>query len=97
VSYTRNDTGPALLCTLTCTPPQTFLGATAVAHIRKPSRTVLTKTPSFNTTTGVATVSWAAGDLDEWGNYAVEVQLTYASGVIQTFGVAAFYVADELG
>lgn len=96
--YTRNDTGPDLTMTLTSTPAQTFTGATAAVHVRKPGGQTLTKTPQdFNTATGVVTIRWVAGDLDKAGLYEAECQVTYSNGQIQTFGPAPFVVRDELG
>jgi hypothetical protein len=57
-------------------------GYSAVSmKIRKPSGTLLTKTPTVSAlSTGVLTYETISGDLDEVGDYTVEVLLTYPDG-----------------
>ena len=57
-------------------------GYSAVSmKIRKPGGTLLTKTPTVSAlTTGVLTYETISGDLDEVGDYTVEVLLTYPDG-----------------
>ena len=47
--------------------------------IKKPSGTVLTKTPSLNLTTGVATYDTILGDVDEIGKYSIQLNMVSAS------------------
>ena len=55
--------------------------STVTLKIRKPSGTILTKTPSvFDLDDGILTYESITGDLDEVGDYTVEVFVTYPDG-----------------
>jgi hypothetical protein len=55
-------------------------GTTLTVIIKKPSGTLLTKTPSVNLTTGVLTYDTVSGDLDETGEYKVQVHGVFVDG-----------------
>lgn len=91
--FTVGDTAPAL----TGTVNTSIVGATLAAHIRKPDRTVLTKTPTAtDAANGAWSASWAVSDLDQAGWWDVEVQVTFSGGTIQTFGPEQFYVQPQI-
>lgn len=92
-TFTIGDTAPALTGTVNAD----LTGATQVAHIRKPDGTVLTKTATAtDALNGAWSATWAVGDLDQPGRYLVELQVTFAGGLIQTFGPQSFYVQQQI-
>lgn len=97
--FTTNDTAPTL--TGTCksgSSPADLTGATLAVHIARPDKTVLTKTATaVSAVDGTwAAAAWATGDLTSKGVYKVEVEVTYASSLVQTFAGADFYVRPEI-
>lgn len=92
-SFTTGDTAPALTGVINAD----LTGATAVAHIRKPDRTVLTKTATVtDALSGAWSAAWTVGDLDQEGRWSVELQVTFAGGAIQTFGPSTFHVQEQI-
>lgn len=92
-TFTVGDTAPAL----TGTTNADLTGATLAAHIRKPDGTVLTKTATAtDAVNGAWSSAWAAGELDQHGRHMVELQVTFAGGLIQTFGPTYYYVQEQI-
>jgi hypothetical protein len=72
--------------------------ATWVCKVKKPSGATTTFSVSdldVNFTTGVITYATKAGDINEAGEFRVQVTKT-VSGVVQTFDVEKFVVGDTL-
>lgn len=92
-TFTTGDTAPALTGIVNAD----LTGATAVAHLRKPDATVVTKAATItDALTGAWAVAWSAGDLDQGGSWKMELQVTFAGGAIQTFGPQGFYVQPQI-
>lgn len=92
-TFTTGDTAPALTGTVNAV----LTGAAVEVHLRKPSGATLTKAATVtDAATGAWSYSWAVGDLDAPGVWAVEAQVTYAGGGVQTFGPQRFIVQDEI-
>lgn len=91
--FTTGDTGPALAGDVNAD----LTGASVELHIRKPDGTVLTE-PAVITdpTAGAWSRAWAPGDLDKDGIWRVEAQVTFASGIVQTFGSVSFTVVRQI-
>ena len=64
--------------------------------IKKPLGTILTKTPSVNFTTGVLTYDTIAGDVDQAGEYQVQVKGVFSDGDILTSDIDRFPVYRKL-
>lgn len=98
--YTRNDTGPDLVVTLTSKPVVALTGATVIVRLRKPGSLAAVTLPggqvTFNPDARTVTIRWEAGDLAVEGRYRLEVEATYSNNMVQTFPGAVFYVAAEL-
>ena len=90
------DTAPALSGSVNAD----LTGATAVAHIRKPDGTVLSKAATPGVVASGSTpwnaAAWAVGDLDQSGVHEVEVEVTYADTTVQTFGPQRFVVEPQI-
>lgn len=92
MSYRTGDTAP-----LTGQVNASLTGATTVLHIKKPDGVVLTKTPVVvSAADGTWRYQWAANELDTVGRWYVEAQVTFADGVIQTYGPQSFLVTEQL-
>lgn len=99
LTLTQSDTAPALTgACLNGATPADLTGITAiVANILRPDATVLVKTPTVVlATAGTYSIAWVNGDLGQVGNHLLEVQVTYASGKIQTFGPVQFTVRAQI-
>jgi uncharacterized lipoprotein NlpE involved in copper resistance len=82
LTLTTGDTAPALTGTVNAD----LTGATAEVHIKRPDRTVLTKAATItDAETGAWSIEWDGADLAQSGHHYVEVEVTFASGDIQTF------------
>lgn len=89
------DTAPALSGTVNAD----LTGAAAVAHLRKPDGTTLSKTAVIGTTSPTSSdwsSAWTVGEVDQPGRWQVEVEVTYSGGLIQTFGPEWFYVVQQI-
>lgn len=77
-------------------------GATLNVHIRKPDATVINRPVTADDQTlnpGGWSMPWQTGDLDTAGRYAVELEVTWSAGRVQTFpgdGNASFTVTAQL-
>lgn len=93
--FTVGDTGPNLEGSVNAS----LVGASVALHIRKPSGTVVTKAAALvgDGSEGTWRYTWTAGDLDEAGTWAVEAQVTYGGGGVQTFGPNTFRVQPQIG
>lgn len=102
MSFTVGDTAPALTGTCsnrtgTTLTAANLTGATLALHIRKPSGTVLTKTPVVvSAAAGTWSYTWQAAELSEDGVWSVEVQVTYSDTTVQTFGPEPFAVLEQI-
>ena len=99
MSLTVGDTAPPL--TGVCKSdgvPASLVGATAVQlHIKRPNGNVLTKPATVTDGAGGAwSYSWTTGDLDQHGRWEVEVQVTFSTGEVQTFGPSPFQVKAQI-
>lgn len=84
---------------LTIATSNTIMALTTVLTvlIRKPSGTLLTKTPtSINYTTGVLTYESLSTDLDEVGEYKVQVRGVFDDGDDLRSDLDSFYVYEKL-
>ncbi len=92
------DTAPAL--TGVCrngTDPASLTGATAVAHIRKPDGTVISREVDVtDPAEGTWSLEWEADELDAAGVYETEVEVTFADERVQTFGPDTFTVQAQI-
>lgn len=97
-TFTVGDTAPDLTGTLTSNgTPVNITGAALAVHVRKPDATTVTLTGVIvDALTGRWSAAWGASDLSKSGTHHVEVQVTYSSGKIQTFGPVAFFVNSQL-
>jgi hypothetical protein len=93
-SFKRNDTGPPIV--ITCLDgdlPMNLTGATSAKFIMGTisstgvNFTKVSALCTFNSdrATGRVTYDWAVNDLNTAGEYKAEVEVTWASGDIQTF------------
>jgi len=95
-TFTVGDTLPPL--TGTCTSSAGVVngtGAACVAHISRPDGTILSRAATVSAT-GTFSVTWQAGDLIVPGNHAIEVEVTFSAGAVQTFGPVTFYVQPQI-
>lgn len=102
-SFVSGDTAPDLTgtCTTTDTSGVTtavnLTGSTLALHLRKPDGTTVTKTGALDVAaSGTWKYVWQPGDLDQDGRWLVEVQCTFGSGKVETFGPTPFYVNAQL-
>lgn len=93
INLVRGDTGPQVQLTLYDAQsgnPLDLTGASADLHFRAVgSTTVLFSRaltiPGVTAAQGLAVIAWGATDLDQAaGDYEGEVEVTFASGIIQT-------------
>lgn len=74
-----------------------LVGAVVELHIDRNGMAVLTVVPTVvSAAEGKWSYDWAVGDLSVTGMYAVEAQVTYGDGRIQTFGPASFRVEPQI-
>lgn len=103
LELTTGDTAPGLtgVCsnkTGGITTPVDLTGAAVAIHIQRADKTVLTKTATItDADSGAWSATWSVGDLNTDGTYKAEAQVTYAGGLIQTFGPVSFKVVKQLG
>lgn len=92
--FTVGDTGPSLEGDVNAS----LVGASVQLHIRKPSGEVLSPAATItgDGSAGTWTYEWTAGDLDEAGTWAVEAQVTFGGGAVQTFGPNTFRVQPQI-
>lgn len=83
MSFTEGDTAPALSGTVSAD----LTGATPLVNILKPDGSLLSREADIvgDPTEGNWSMDWEDDDLDTIGQHLVEVEVTYASGKIQTF------------
>ena len=84
---------------LTIATNNTLIALTTVLTllIKKPAGTLLTKTtPTVNYTTGVITYDSVSGDLDEVGEYTVQVRGVFDDGDDLRSDKDKFYVYEKL-
>ena len=83
----RGDTAPFFRAQVTDNgTPINLTGTTAKLIIRKPSGVLINSAVTVEAgTNGWVRRSWGAGDLDEVGNYKLEVEVTWADATKQTF------------
>ena len=90
------DTAPALSGKLGAN----LSGAQAVAHLRKPDGKTLSKPVTLGTfadgSTPWTAEAWAAGEVDQDGNWEVEVEVTFSDGSIQTSDVEVLTVEAQI-
>jgi hypothetical protein len=100
----------SLVLTINDTPTVTgsvgtsTVGASQPAvHVKRPDGTVVSRTGTW---TDIATGAWSltfqTGDLNQVGDYLIEVLVTFAGGAIQTFALdpntsreQSYYVRNE--
>lgn len=98
-TYTVADTAPALTGTVNAN----LTGATLAVHIKKPDNTVIDAAATIvDGPTGTWSRAWAAGNLNQAGEYTVELQVTFSGGTIETFALlpngtpSTFRVRDQI-
>ena len=92
-TFTTGDTAPQLTGTLGID----LTSAAVEIHIRKPSGdTINSAVTVTDEATGAWQYDWAADDLDEAGVWAVEAQVTFVTGAIQTSNQTTFRVKSQL-
>lgn len=96
--FTVGDTAPALRgAAMDASTPANLVGATLDLHIRRADQTVITATATVvDGSAGTWTYSWAPTDLTVAGPWVVELQVTYSTGRIQTFGPSGFNVKSQV-
>ena len=84
--FVAGDTAPDLTGTcLSGTTPANITGATLELHFTRPDKTTLTGTPAIvDPLAGTWRYTWQTGELVA-GTWAVELQVTYSGGGVQTF------------
>lgn len=93
LTMTTGDTSPDLTFTVNAD----LTGATAEVHIKKPDNTVLSRAVTVtDAVNGQGVVAWVAGDTDQQGTHAVEVQVTFSNGKIQTFGPDTIFLNEQI-
>lgn len=111
MTFTAGDTAPPLagICqqsvgsgcgaaNIATVTPADLAGAAIELHIDCAGAITLTKTPTIvSAPDGTWKYDWQPGDLAVVGVYAVEVQVTYSDGRIQTFGPGSFRVKQQIG
>ena len=84
--FVTGDTAPDL--TGTCTSagsPANLTGATLELHLTRPDKTVITRAGVVvDGASGTWRYTWQTGELAA-GTWAVELQVTYSGGGVQTF------------
>ena len=91
--FTSGDTGPGLSGGV----GMDVTGATIELHLRRPDRTVLTRTAEISSATaGHWLMPWVEGDLDHIGWWMVEAQVTFSNVQVQTVGPAEFKVRKQI-
>jgi hypothetical protein len=81
---TVGDTAPALTGTVNAN----LASATMRANIRRPDKTVFSRTATaVSAAAGTWTTTLQTGDLNQAGDYYVELEVTFAGGAIQTFSL----------
>ena len=84
--FVTGDTAPDL--TGTCTSgatPANLTGATLELHLTRPDKTVITRAGVIvDGAAGTWRYTWQTGELVA-GTWAVELQVTYSGGQVQTF------------
>ncbi len=97
--YTVGDTAP----NLTGTVDANMTGATAVLHVKRPDKTVVSREVEWtDEDAGDWTLGWETGDLNQVGRYDTELEVTYSTAKTQTFWkptdggwATSFYVRDQ--
>jgi hypothetical protein len=107
IKLVQNDIGPDLLVTLTDETTGEPIDVSAgddvvVLHFRVVGATELTATLTATKpdggSNGVVRFAWAEGDLAEPGLYEGEIEITFASGRVQTtYGKLKFRVRPQIG
>lgn len=69
--------------------------ASAAAHILRPDMSVLNNAATVDLGTNTWTAEWQTGDLSMRGQYAVEVEVTWSTGKVETFAPDYFKVRDQ--
>jgi len=71
-------------------------GATCVVHVERPDGTFISRAPTVAVgTTGAWSLPWQTTELIE-GVYSVELEVTWSTGHVQTFGPVSFRVDPQL-
>ena len=92
-TWTVGDTSPAL----TGTVAANLTGATLEAHVRWRDGTVLSRAATAtDAANGAWEMAWQTGDLTVIGPAVVELEVTFSSGDVQTFGLSGIHVRDEI-
>lgn len=97
--FTVGDTAPDLTGTLTAdSAPVNLAGASLSVHIQRPGAgaTITAAATIVDAAAGTWSYTWQPADLDATGTWEVAVVVTYASGLIQTFGPETFTVQAQL-
>ena len=84
--FVAGDTAPDLTGTCTSgTTPANLTGATLELHLTMPDKTVITRAGVIvDGAAGTWRYTWQTGELVA-GTWAVELQVTYSGGGVQTF------------
>ena len=84
--FVAGDTAPDLTGTCSSgTTPANLTGATLELHFTRPDKTTLTGIPAIvDPLAGTWRYTWETGELVA-GTWAVELQVTYSGGGVQTF------------
>ena len=102
--YVQGDTGPQLQLTLTDENTGTatdLTSATVKLHFKAAGATTVLFSKTLNIMSppnaGIAVVAWSAGNLDqEPGTYHGEIEVTRASGIIETlYDIIKFKMRED--
>lgn len=97
MSLTVGDSRPALSGFATSGGVGVDLtGCTLRLHLSPPSGSVLDVAAIAVGIEGCWAYIWQPNDIDEAGTWAVELQVTFADGGVQTFGPATFTVREQI-
>lgn len=96
LELTSGDTAPDLSGTVNAV----LTGAALEVHVQRDNAATIVRAGVVtDAAAGAWSMPWQDGDLhsaDRPARYAVEVQVTFASGKVQTFGPVQFYVKPQI-
>jgi hypothetical protein len=98
MSWHAGDTDPALTGQATDAGVAVNLtpALSCLVHVQRPDGTHISRAPTVAVgTTGAWSLPWLTTELIE-GAYSVELEVTWSTGHVQTFGPATFRVDPQL-